>query len=53
MLNTLKLRMFTRAVQIKLDRGENLDEVLVQYTKLTDEEKEQLREAVTGAAENH
>lgn len=50
MLNALKLRMFTKAVQIKLNRGEELEDILAQYTALTDEEKAQLREA---AAENN
>lgn len=53
MLNALKLRMFTKAVEIKLNRGEDLEDVLAQYTALNDAEKQQLREAVTGAAENN
>lgn len=53
MLNALKLRMFTKAVEIKVNRGEDLEDVLAQYTALDDEEKQQLREEVTGVAENN
>lgn len=53
MLNALKLRMFTKAVEIKVNRGEDLEDVLAQYTALNDAEKQQLREAVTGVTENN
>lgn len=46
MLSNVKLRMFTKAVLLKMKSGQNLDDVLNEYTKLTDEEKQQLREAV-------
>ncbi len=46
MLSNLKVKMFAKAIKIKMERGEDLEEILNQYTKLTDEEKEQLREAI-------
>lgn len=46
MLSNLKLKMFSKAIKIKMERGEDLEDILNQYTKLTDEEKEQLREAI-------
>lgn len=46
MLSNIKLRMFTKAVLLKMKSGQSLEEVLNDYTKLTDEEKQQLREAV-------
>lgn len=49
MLSNLKVRMFTKAIKIKLDRGEELEEVLSQYTKLNEDEKNQLREALNAA----
>lgn len=53
MLSGLKLKMFTKAVQIKMSRGEELETILAQYTALSEEEKGQLREAVKGAAESN
>ena len=52
MLSTLKVRMFTKAIKIKMERGEDLEEILEQYTKLTEEEKDQLREALGAAGNN-
>lgn len=46
MLSNLKVKMFSKAIKIKMDRGEDLEKILNQYTKLTNEEKEQLREAI-------
>lgn len=46
MLSNVKLRMFTKAVLLKMKSGQSLDDVLNEYTKLTEEEKQQLREAV-------
>lgn len=52
MLNAIKLRMFTKAVILKVERGQELEEVLEEYTKLDEGEKEQLREAVKDAIES-
>lgn len=46
MLSNLKVKMFLKAIKIKMERGEDLEDILNQYTKLTDEEKEQLREVI-------
>lgn len=46
MLNPTKLKLFVKAVILKVKAGEDLDEVINSYTKLSQEEKEQLREAV-------
>lgn len=46
MLSNIKLRMFTKAALLKMKSGQSLEDVLNDYTKLTDEEKQQLREAV-------
>ena len=46
MLSNLKVKMFLKAIKIKMERGEDLEDILNQYTKLTDEEKVQLREAI-------
>lgn len=36
---TSKMRILTKAVENKLNRGENLEEILTSYIKLTEEEK--------------
>ena len=46
MLSNLKVKMFLKAIKIKMERGEDLEDILNQYTKLADEEKEQLRGAI-------
>jgi sRNA-binding regulator protein Hfq len=53
MLNAVKLRLFKRAVEIKLKNGEDLDTVINSYTALNDEEKQQLREAVKNDTESN
>ena len=46
MLSNLKVKMFVKAIKIKMQRGEDLEEILNQYTKLSKEEKKQLREEI-------
>ncbi|WP_405382649.1 hypothetical protein [Phascolarctobacterium sp.] len=46
MLSPVKLRVFVKAVIVKVKAGAELDAVINSYTNLDDEEKEQLREAV-------
>jgi hypothetical protein len=46
MLNPVKLRLFTKAVIIKVKAGAQLADVIDSYTALSDSEKKQLREAV-------
>lgn len=48
MLNTVKLRLYVKAVTIKMERGEKLETILSAYTKLKAEEKEQIRKAING-----
>ena len=43
---SLKLKIILKAVQIRLDRGEELDEILDSYKNLTDEEKSELKNAI-------
>lgn len=40
------LRIFVRVVRRKMAAGRTLDEVLTDYPELSDEDKEQIREAV-------
>lgn len=41
-----KLRIILRAVEIRLERGEALEEILASYPKLTPEELAQIRQAL-------
>lgn len=43
MLSNAKKKIMIRAIQIRLNRGEDLETILASYTKLTDEDKEALR----------
>lgn len=40
------LRVFVRVISRRLTQGETLDEILASYPNLTDEDKEQIREAL-------
>jgi uncharacterized protein (DUF433 family) len=40
------LRIFVRVVKRKMAAGRTLDEVLTDYPELSDEDKEQIKEAV-------
>ena len=40
------LRIFVRVVKRKMAAGRTLDEVFADYPDLTDEDKEQIREAI-------
>ena len=40
---TLKLRIMCKAVRIRMEEGEPLEEILLSYPRLTEEEKEQIR----------
>lgn len=46
MLSQTVLNVMVRGISLKLSRGEELEEVLSTYIKLTDEEKQQIREAI-------
>ena len=47
-MTKLQLKIITNAVRIRVERGEDIDEVLTSYTKLTDAEKEQIKAAIQG-----
>jgi ribosomal protein S3 len=40
---TAKLKVIIYGIKVKLSRGEKLEEILESYTKLSDEEKEFIR----------
>ena len=46
MLSGAKLKIIVRGVKIKVQRGENLEEILDRYENLTEEEKQQVRDGV-------
>lgn len=46
MLSGAKLKIIVRGVKIKVQRGENLEEILGGYENLTEEEKQQVRDGV-------
>lgn len=41
---SIKLKVICIGIQVKLDRGENLETILDSYTKLTVEEKQTVRD---------
>lgn len=43
------LRIITRAVKRRYDAGEDIDVILDDYPKLTEEEREKVERIVTGA----
>lgn len=38
-----KLKMICRGIEVKLDRGEELEDILASYVKLNEEEKDMIR----------
>ena len=46
-MSTAMLNIFVRTVQRRMSEGEELEAILNSYPKLTKEDKEQIREAVT------
>lgn len=44
------LRIITRAVKRRYDAGEDIDVILDDYPRLTEEERERVKMAVTGNA---
>ena len=45
---TMALKLLCRVVRRRVDRGEELEVVLQDYPKLTEEERETVRESVGG-----
>lgn len=39
--------IMVRAIKARMNQGEELEDILASYPKLTDEEKQELREAVS------
>jgi len=42
-MNELTKNILIKGIKLKIKKGENLEEILVSYTKLTEEEKQQLK----------
>lgn len=47
MMSIIQKLIITRAVQIRVNRGETAEEAVASYTKLTDDEKSEIISAVT------
>ncbi len=47
MLNELRLQLMVKAVRIRLKNGEELEDILAGYSKLTEEDKKAIRKQVT------
>lgn len=45
-MSTAMLNIFVRTVKRRMEKGEDLEEILESYTKLSEEDKEQIRQAV-------
>lgn len=45
-MNEIKKRVFLRAIRQKIKQGENIEQILSVYTKLSEEEKTIIREEV-------
>lgn len=45
-MTTAVLNIFIRTVKRRIENGETLEEVLESYSKLTDEEKEAIRQGI-------
>lgn len=45
-MSTAMLNIFVRTVKRRMEKGEDLEEILASYTKLSEEDKEQIRQAV-------
>lgn len=48
MLKPNVLNIMARGIKVKLNRGEDLEEILETYVNLSEEEKDQIREAING-----
>lgn len=45
-MSTAMLNIFVRTVKRRMEKGEDLEEILESYPKLSEEDKEQIRQAV-------
>ena len=48
MLSKIKLRIMIKAVEIRIDNGEEIDDILSSYPKLTDDDKAYIKAAIIG-----
>ncbi len=48
MVNEAKLKVVIAGIRVKLGRGEELETILASYVKLSEEEKDYIREAING-----
>ena len=48
-MTMLEKKMFIKVITLKLNRGESLEDVLASYTKLSDADKQELRDYFHGA----
>ena len=46
MLSNIQKNIIIRAVKIRMEKGEDLETILASYTKLTDEEREEIMKQV-------
>ena len=47
-MSALQMKIIIAGIRIKLARGEDLEGILESYVKLTDEEKDRIRESIEG-----
>lgn len=47
-MTAIQKRVIVAGIKIKLDRGEDLEAILETYVNLTEEEKQEVREAIGG-----
>lgn len=47
MLSNIQQNIIVRAIKIRLEKGEDLEMILDSYVKLTEEDKENLKDKIT------
>ena len=47
-MNSVQLRIIKKAVAIRLNNNEDIDEILASYTKLTAAEREKIKQELVG-----
>jgi hypothetical protein len=45
-MTAIQKRILIAGIKIKLNRGEDLEEILTSYVKLTEEEKQEIRDSL-------
>lgn len=46
MLSSIQKNIIVKAVKIRMDRGEGLREILESYSRLTDDEREEIMDSI-------